>query len=844
MPFGFNESAYLQIGGWWFAREFCLRSAGFPAWQLEKFGDPMLKAVANDVCDVVEGFFNSSDSVVGEGIQGQADLRGGRSIADPDIKAFPFSASAYLLELSRECAIRADKASVGVESRAGLLHHAMRSFEREYSRSNNQASKLLVEASLDDRLQQALAWQNRDALENVAQAIGRDDGKGRPAKRRQREEKLALYLQRYCVKNESIGFFGPVGWGCWSDGVTSLRAHQELVTLRTASMEDWAVRALARSSASLPEALPWLVPTAKPYLWIRERNVVSSRGIVATLSWEEIEILKSCRNQRTARLVAAVALNNSLFRFSGQAEIYAILQRLGEKKIIDLEFPVAAGDFAALEKLIGAFNGIEEPALRSKLLSPVQDIRGQIGSIGGKELSAARTKQLLDSLDESFQAATGQNSHRRRGVTYGARTILFHDCRRAIDLQLNQAVLERAGPAIGIVLHMATWWCGLIGTKFDEWCLGTLRKLAGEQERDTGLPLPVFWLQAQGVLVHAFEDLIEAPTKDLRERWMRCLPTPASSGSAISVSSEALHSSLIKGAPLGETHWPASRQHSPDLLISAASVDAIGKGDYLLVLGELHAAANTMLTSALARTHPDPSSLASAQRSCSPRGRVHLRFSTEDIVYPLRTHFEIDSAIDFEVLMSEGARAINPVRSAAISDFMIAERDGVIRIFTRDRRESFLACEFFSQLLSQLVMNRYRPLSGQRYTPRVLVDELVVQRQEWSFGLHEFEFVDVESDADNFLYLRYLARSSGLPNHVFVSASWERKPFWLDISNAVYVRCFCKLLRAARRRSTAGTVRVSEALPGFDGLWLADAKSQKYTAELRTLAFCHSPLRS
>ena len=43
-----------------------------------------------------------------------------------------------------------------------------------------------------------------------------------PAKRnsqqRQHEALVASYLQRYCAKNDSIGFFGPVGWSQIDDG--------------------------------------------------------------------------------------------------------------------------------------------------------------------------------------------------------------------------------------------------------------------------------------------------------------------------------------------------------------------------------------------------------------------------------------------------------------------------------------------------------------------------------------------------------------------------------------------------------------------------------------------------
>src|SRR5439155_11363279 len=51
--------------------------------------------------------------------------------------------------------------------------------------------------------------------------------------------------------------------------------------------------------------------------------------------------------------------------------------------------------------------------------------------------------------------------------------------------------------------------------------------------------------------------------------------------------------------------WPRARYHSPDLLIAAGSVDAISRGDFLAVLGEVHPGINTLLTHVAYRLHPD-----------------------------------------------------------------------------------------------------------------------------------------------------------------------------------------------------------------------------------------------
>ena len=62
----------------------------------------------------------------------------------------------------------------------------------------------------DARFREALLWQNRASIDIVDRRLR--DGLGSAAERRNAAELVAMYVQRYAVKNDSVGFFGPVGW--------------------------------------------------------------------------------------------------------------------------------------------------------------------------------------------------------------------------------------------------------------------------------------------------------------------------------------------------------------------------------------------------------------------------------------------------------------------------------------------------------------------------------------------------------------------------------------------------------------------------------------------------------
>jgi hypothetical protein len=96
----------------------------------------------------------------------------------------------------------------------------------------------LRDVAADPAFREALTWQNRRALATAADGLLTDGGK--PSKRREREEVVARYWQRYCSKNDTIGFFGPLAWGDVRDAGPALaQRSRALVRERTVHFEVW-----------------------------------------------------------------------------------------------------------------------------------------------------------------------------------------------------------------------------------------------------------------------------------------------------------------------------------------------------------------------------------------------------------------------------------------------------------------------------------------------------------------------------------------------------------------------------------------------------------------------------
>jgi hypothetical protein len=109
-------------------------------------------------------------------------------------------------------------------------------------------SERLAAIASDARFQEAVTWQNPAALANAVLKVASRAPTKPPSRARGREEIVASYWQRYCGKNDTIGFFGPLAWGRIEDDGPLLHAESGvLVRNRHVHLESWGVQAVAEA---------------------------------------------------------------------------------------------------------------------------------------------------------------------------------------------------------------------------------------------------------------------------------------------------------------------------------------------------------------------------------------------------------------------------------------------------------------------------------------------------------------------------------------------------------------------------------------------------------------------
>ena len=177
----------------------------------------------------------------------------------------------------------------------------------------------LAEVAADSAFGEAVIWQNRSAYRTaVAKIAGRAAEAG--SKRRQRDGVVAGYWQRYCSKNDTVGFFGPLAWGTIRDEGPAVAVRSRgLIAEREVHFESWCLEALARAIET-----PAVVPlNRRPEAALREQleAVGDAHGLRALDDLEQARALVAEATGCDGLLAALDSFDETLERLTGEPPV-------------------------------------------------------------------------------------------------------------------------------------------------------------------------------------------------------------------------------------------------------------------------------------------------------------------------------------------------------------------------------------------------------------------------------------------------------------------------------------------------------------------------------------------
>lgn len=658
----------------------------------------------------------------------------------------------------------------------------------------------LRHVAADPKFREAVTWQNRPAVGNALDCLLRHAG-ARNARTRRQQLLVARYLQRFCAKNDTIGFFGPVGWATVG-GEPCFDAGPTLIADRGTFFEPWAVLALARTVED--EAKLDAPVTLAGDLRLNGTKLLSSEGTL-TLTPNElalVRIVNGCSAAELLRRLGDTAVEQALWR--------EMLQPLVSRNILRWEFPVSISLDPARQWR--ATSG-------AQLIEELTEKRAAVSDAAGDPLALNTS---LQELENAFEARARVAARRPADPYRWGRNLVFEECRRAISMDLGRVAIERVAPALTILLQVARWYTFSISVLI-------ARSLATEFQRSGFTPLHVFWRRTQYIFDEETVPALESVRAQFRERWKELW-------SLAEVRDREQHLDIKRANEFIKEHfpapcpgWPGARHHAPDLMWDAPTPEALLAGAGTPVLSELHPGVTPFTTLSVLSLCPVIDELRSEWETDFPESLISpipwedFARSTQDARLA-KHHWHLDfgdnfasdlpanqvlRVADFDVVSDEG-------RPVAVHQ-QSGMRFDLLRIF--ERRMRLRAAAVFS--LSDT----------DDFGPRRYLGPVVVQRAHWRVESLPFAEDVVDRDARAAAWREEL----GLPERVFVRVPHEQKPIYVDLTSPLSTEMLVRFARGA------SCVSISEMYPGPEGLWLRDREGHSYTSEVRLIAVDPEP---
>lgn len=571
----------------------------------------------------------------------------------------------------------------------------------------------------DSMFREAVTWQNPAALDNAVLKLA-DGSPAKPSRVRQREELVASYWQRYCAKNDTIGFFGPLAWGRISDDGPPLGSRSgRLIRERDVHLEAWGVQALAET--------------------------------------------------------------------------------------IDPELTIATGPHAAAD-LRAALERHPDATARERGLAALDRLERALDAVADAPPEALRA--ALAALDATFSELTGRDPVRNPGRAYGARTLVYVDCMRDLEVTLGTTLVAEIAPALQVLFEAARWYCGQINE---------IGRSVIEQSLPPGGrgPFAPVLGRVLRTLIMQPEPRVEHELAELHRRLAHVLadPDPATIGARAATA-------FADRRPA----WPTSVFQSVDIQLAARDATAVAHGEWLAVIGDMHPGANPLLQGLFAHRHPDPPAMLRMIRGSIGRPMPLLLPPFAPGMGQDGRGMPVTAEDDIHLAAMPGTRAQPPRRTRLpdellVEDGDVVDRGGALRVPLPDA---------LGMAIFIAAVRAFDLLPDTEHAERVTIGRTVVRREGWNVPGR-----DVPREPRD---LAAFAQERGMPRRLFAKSPLERKPMYLDLESPTLTGILCRHARQAAAHAPAAPIRFTEMLPTPEQCWLNDPEGNRYVSELRLVA--------
>lgn len=691
----------------------------------------------------------------------------------------------------------------------------------------------LLRAGRDERLAEAIFLSSSGASRAVTALRELDpDAGGLRSKDKGRLITLGMYLQRLCTKNESTSFFGPVHWATIADtGETVVQPGTD-DPIRGVFFAHWAVQQLADRISADPEMAQYLRPGLPPNLFLRAGGIPRRAEFVESpvrvvepcppADARAHRMWQACDGSRTAADLASAMQTEVV-------EVVATLRKLEDQGLIRFGLEIPMGSAEPMDSL-RAFLAELPGVAAARWLERIEELCARRDAFAESSGYLVRQQTMRD-LGTAFSGISGTGAERSAGQLAADRAVIIEDCVAAWPrFELAGEITEYLDGELPRVLDL-----------FYELPLACRRARVeaigewfGERFPDeTPIPLDEVLLASQaddhalGRRLREIEDHMrrEGPSAITDQLWLNAQKSQVSLD---------LDWADLERSRMPFDSWCVS---GVDLFVAAESVEAINRGEFACVVGEIHALHDQLLQGLWPRLHPDPAAL---RREIGERIAAVSPYTVCDPTLPHRrkTMAREDVLPEVEFSHPSPRPAGRRMRSA---DLFIRSRAGHLEltgqplgavVLTRpplwdwDAEVESIFSAFTGARIANMV-DTLRSCDKYEHLPRLTVGRTVLSRETWWYTPTGQRGRYRSLAPANQRTMIALKDELGLPDQVFVRFAEEPKPVFVDFDMPYLVDLFARLLSHTDQR-----VEINEMIPGPNQLWLRDQRG-RHPTELR-----------
>jgi hypothetical protein len=668
---------------------------------------------------------------------------------------------------------------------------------------------------LQDRFAAAVQWQNPALVQNwlgtyrAALLSSASPAEVPLSRRDQRETLIATLAQRYCAKNETIGFFGPVAWARFTDAGDTRVTGGWGLRRRAARLEWHAVAAIAAAIAADSELSPSLPLRRHPLASIRDGVIHGIRRsqISATSTQCQIfDALASPRSERDLRVMLDAP------------DFDAALASLEADRVILRDLAIPVGDHPD-RWLLDRLEALPESAARKRALTGLAALRCAVDRVADAADDPAALAVAASRLDSVLgELAEPAEGGRRR---YG-RTAVYEDCRLDLDVRIGPSLTEALARPLGLLLDSARWLVSEIAREVVAELRVAHTALAS---RGRSVCLADLTLAGAAVLSGAQGTAVHRVVEDFTARWAEILQLADLDCQLRTEQAASLVAALFPAT--GPVPWQAARQHSPDLMLRRRR-DAPPQW----VLGELDLALNTLENRPFTTQADNLGELLEMSRQDYPCGRIVPIWPATSAEVTSRTYPPL--ALDLPGHYDYWSYALDEGHPAGVASWpgsmlLVVADAGGLGVEPPDAAWRRPVTEFLGEFLTALAVNRFRLRAPAPHHRRLVFDDVIVERENWWVPAAELQAACANGADYRCGALAQALLALGCPRHLFGSLA-GRKPVFVDLQAPLLLRGFARMLR---NEPGDALVRLTEMVPEPGALWLRDRRGAPFTSEFR-----------